>query len=1097
MPCSGPAAVSFCAVVAVRTVPFSSRSEQIPAITMGDVWLVGLMGLMYIWFPKVAAQSPIKNPRDQQTEHTLLINEINADTPGEDTSEFVELYHTSGQTARLDGYYLVFYNGNGNQAYRVLNLQGKATNSQGFFLVGSASVNPAIVIPKNTIQNGPDAIAVYYGKGNYREGMSVTGKGLVDALVHKTKKTDRADTLVKVLTPGRDALLEDSTFRSTDESIERCRVADAQWFFQVAVPTPGTDNHCVLTPRLNASAVLISEVHLASSLEDFEFIELQGPHSAVLRDIVLVLIDGRTKDVYFTMDVHGKTSLDGLLLIGPAQSKIPVDLAFPENSTRPVLRDGPNAIALYRGNSSSFAPGKALTTAGLLDAFVYMSTEGPSPELLDTLTPGRPAYGSVRHQLGDVSMSQCNCCSVTRDSLSYILSRPTPGRFNDCPSRRFSQTVSFCLRVADCQEWLPKSEEILVTVVQALDQSCSCGVFPAYFKDLKAACQDLGLVFTTLLTAKSEAQLSSLLLAFQTFLESPRAVSFDGRNVTAESSCFKDVPAPDLTPGAPSEIPEGTAEPSRQAGKLLINEVNPDNPGGREDTEYIELFYTGQTSFDLQGYWLVLYNGKTGRAYRVLELSGHHTDELGFFLVGSSAVNPAPMVRLPPNTIQNGADAVALYYSSSMRYVLNMAVTAKGLVDAVVYTSRVTEKAEQLLKVLVPGQGILYENDSHSTEDESLSRCHSLSARLQSSFQVTVMTPLRENACSSPFGPSPPTIRINELGLAGGGTVRFVELEGRPGTSLAGLSLIVFKGQEGKVQHSILLRGSIGASGLLLLGGEHGGTELTFKDISAASEGISAIALYSTSLFPGGMKATSEDLVDAVVFTCRPSTVGGHLDFLGPLYAVPCGYDRSVSLSRCPSSDASTELQFAISEPTPGLQNSCPQDALAMGLDLCFLIPNCSVWILNHERMLESLRKALVSSLDEKCSCGVSELYLQELNLMCVDSVVKISGRMHAPLPEQQQSMESWRQDLLASPHRFSVDGRVLETSPECIAQRSTPVSSQSSSSPHGWEIALFVVGALLLALLLVGLVLHFIKRRFQNYTNIELNDCTEMAADF
>lgn len=325
MPCSGTAAVSLCAAPAVRRTVFSSRSElkQIPAIIMGAVWLVGLMGLMYIWFPRVAAQSPIKSPRDQKTEHTLLINEINADTPGEDTSEFVELYHTSGQTAPLDGYYLVFYNGNGNQAYKVLNLQGKATNSRGFFLVGSASVKPAIVIPKNTIQNGPDAIAVYYGKGSYKEGMSVTGKGLVDALVHKTKKTDRADTLLGVLTPGRDALLEDSTFRSMDESIERCRGADAQWFFQVAVPTPGTDNHCVLTPQLNASAVLISEVHVASSLEDSEFIELQGPHSTVLRDVVLVLIDGRTKDIYFTMDVYGKTSLDGLLLIGPAQREIP------------------------------------------------------------------------------------------------------------------------------------------------------------------------------------------------------------------------------------------------------------------------------------------------------------------------------------------------------------------------------------------------------------------------------------------------------------------------------------------------------------------------------------------------------------------------------------------------------------------------------------------------------------------------------------------------------------------------------------------------------------------------------------------------------
>lgn len=55
---------------------------------------------------------------------------------------------------------------------------------------------------------------------------------------------------------------------------------------------------------------------------------------------------------------------------------------------------------------------------------------------------------SFRHQLGNVSMSRCNCCSVTRDSLSYVLSQPTPGKFNDCPSKRFSQTVSFCLLVA-------------------------------------------------------------------------------------------------------------------------------------------------------------------------------------------------------------------------------------------------------------------------------------------------------------------------------------------------------------------------------------------------------------------------------------------------------------------------------------------------------------------------------------------------------------------------------------------------------------------------------------------------------------------------
>ncbi|XP_040446634.1 uncharacterized protein LOC121086673 [Falco naumanni] len=1069
---------------------------------MGAIWHVGLVVLVYIWFPKAAAQNLIKNPRDQRTEHTLLINEVNADSPGEDTSEFVELYHTSGQTARLDGYYLVFYNGNGNRAYKVLNLQGKVTNNQGLFLIGSSSVNPAIVIPKNTIQNGPDAIAVYYGKGNYKEGMSVTSYGLVDALVHKTKTTDRADTLVRVLTPGREAFLEDSTFRTVDESIERCHGEDSQWIFQVAMPTPGTDNHCMLTSQLNASAVVISEVLPASSSEEFEFIELQGPHSTLLRDIVLVLIDGRTKDIYFTIDIHGKTSLDGLFLIGPAQSTAPVDLTFPENTSRPVLGAGPSAIALYRGNSSSFVPGKALPVASLLDAFVYTRHEEPNPELLEILTPGRPAYKEKRHPLGGMSMSQCSCCSVTRDSLSYIPSRPTPGKFNDCPSKRFSQTLSFCLHVADCQEWLLKSEDILMALVQALDGSCSCGVSAAHFREPKAVCQDLGLVFTTLLTAKSEDELSSLLLAFKTFLETPRLLSFDRRNITAESSCSKDINVPDLPPGVPSEMPEGTRKPSVQVAKLLINEVNPDNPGGGEDAEYIELFYTGRTCFDLQGYWLVLYNGKNSQAYRVLDLSGHHTDERGYFLVGSSTVRPAPMIRLPPNTIQNGADAVALYYSNSTRYVVNMAVTAEGLVDAVVYTSRKAEKADQLVKVLVPGQSILYENDSHSTEDESLSRCHSLSTKLQSSFQVTVVTPLGENFCSSFSVPVPPAVSISELCLAGSSTpYRFVELEGKPGSSLAGLSLVFFSGKEGKARASVPLKGTIGATGLFVfaLDGEHGhdGTNLTFKDISAASEASSAIAVYSTSLIPSGVKATSEHLVDALVYMCEPSTAGGHLDFLGPSYTVPCKADRPMSLSRCTSGNASTELQFAISDPTPGLQNSCPRDTLAVDLHLCLLTPNCSMWTLHHRRMLESLGRALVSSLEEKCSCGVSQLYLQELNLTCVGSLVEVWGQLWARQPEQQQSIKTWHQGFLASPHPFSVDGRVLKTSPECIAPKNAPSVSHSGASFQGWEIALFVLGSFLLIFLLVGLAFYFMKRRPPNYTNIEMNDAGEIAADF
>ncbi|CAM4620740.1 unnamed protein product [Lepidochelys olivacea] len=315
------------------------------AYATGAGQLVATMVLMCILLREASAQNLIKN---QKTEHSLLINEINADNPGEDTSEFVELYHTSGRKAPLDDYYLVFYNGNGNQAYKVLNLQGKVTDNQGFFLVGSSTVKPqpSVILPKNTIQNGPDAIALYYGKGNYQEGMRVTSDGLVDALVHKSRKNDRADMLLNVLTPDRDAFLEDPSFRTTDESIERCHGEGSQWIFQVAMPTPGKDNHCIPSSQLNASAVLISEVHAVTSPGESEFIELQGPPSTALRDLVLVLIEGRTKEVYFFMDIYGKTSPEGLFLIGPAQARTPVDLPFPPNSSSPLLSTGLQAIAL-------------------------------------------------------------------------------------------------------------------------------------------------------------------------------------------------------------------------------------------------------------------------------------------------------------------------------------------------------------------------------------------------------------------------------------------------------------------------------------------------------------------------------------------------------------------------------------------------------------------------------------------------------------------------------------------------------------------------------------------------------------------------------
>ncbi|XP_015280696.1 PREDICTED: uncharacterized protein LOC107122183, partial [Gekko japonicus] len=289
---------------------------------MGPVQLTTAVWLVSVLLCEVASQNLIKSPKKEKTEHLLLISEVNADNPGDDTSEYVELYHTSGRQTPLDGYHLVFYNGNGNRAYRVKDLAGFSTDSQGFFLVGSSAVmpRPSVILPKNTIQNGPDAIAVYFGRGPFYENMMVTNESLVDALVHKSKNSDRADDLVRILTPGIEPYLEDPLFRTSDESLERCQGRDSHWFFQVATPTPGSENHCVPFAQLNASTLLISEVNVVSSPGEFEYVELQGPPSTDVKDLMLVLVEGSTQKIYFAMEVSGRTSPDGLLLIGPGQA---------------------------------------------------------------------------------------------------------------------------------------------------------------------------------------------------------------------------------------------------------------------------------------------------------------------------------------------------------------------------------------------------------------------------------------------------------------------------------------------------------------------------------------------------------------------------------------------------------------------------------------------------------------------------------------------------------------------------------------------------------------------------------------------------------
>ncbi|MEQ2159024.1 hypothetical protein GOODEAATRI_018228 [Goodea atripinnis] len=257
----------------------------------------------------------------------LIISEINADNPRLDITEFVELYHTSGQRASLDGYTLVFYNGNGNIAYKVLDLKDHSTDDRGFFLVGSVDLvpKPAILLPPNTVQNGPDAVVLYRtSAARYTEKMNVTAVGLVDAVVYMTRRSGGAEFLAEILTPGEQAFVEDEAAHEEDESIERCLLSEDQWGFQLSLPSPGQRNNCT-PPAAPLASPFINELKLGGGQVD-GLVELTDASTA--GPVVMVVWDGKT-DQSLRCGYLGQRSW--CFLGGPTNSRVAQQVPLAED----------------------------------------------------------------------------------------------------------------------------------------------------------------------------------------------------------------------------------------------------------------------------------------------------------------------------------------------------------------------------------------------------------------------------------------------------------------------------------------------------------------------------------------------------------------------------------------------------------------------------------------------------------------------------------------------------------------------------------------------------------------------------------------------
>lgn len=210
---------------------------------------VGLIIVLALCF----SLSPVAlSPLSVTAQPALVINEVDADTPGSDTLEFIELYDGGAGNTALDGLVLVLYNGADNASYRAFDLDGFSTDANGYFLLGNSAVTPEpdIIFGNGTLQNGPDAVALYTGDAaDFPNDTPVTTTNLLDAIVYHNDTADPDGTgLLILLNTGQSQVNENGAGDKDSHSNQRCPngsgdTRNTDTYIQ-AIPSPAATNTC-------------------------------------------------------------------------------------------------------------------------------------------------------------------------------------------------------------------------------------------------------------------------------------------------------------------------------------------------------------------------------------------------------------------------------------------------------------------------------------------------------------------------------------------------------------------------------------------------------------------------------------------------------------------------------------------------------------------------------------------------------------------------------------------------------------------------------------------------------------------------------------
>lgn len=221
---------------------------------------------------------------------------------------------------------------------------------------------------------------------------------------------------------------------------------------------------------------------------------------------------------------------------------------------------------------------------------------------------------------------------------------------------------------------------------------------------------------------------------------------------------------------------------------LFINEIDSDTMG-TDVAEFVEIYDGGVGGVSLDGVVLVLFNGSSDTVYVTVDLTGQVTDANGYFVVGSSSVANVDLAAFTENSLQNGADAVALYQGAAADFPVGATLTIDGIIDAVVYG---TADAADTGLLTGLGETVQEDESANGTSDvDSLSRLPDGSG----DFVAQAPTPGVSNAPAPVGAPDP----ANVLAIALAGTIdlngaEIVDFDAATGrafvTSAAGLQVI-------------------------------------------------------------------------------------------------------------------------------------------------------------------------------------------------------------------------------------------------------------------------------------------------------------------